>query len=186
MAKDLDKAGRRLDATGETVQANIKRIRDDVLRIPVTELSRRLGELGRPIPPLGLRRIEDGTRRVDADDLVSIAVALDVSPITLLMPDSEDRGEQVVVTGGGEQSSEQVWKWLRAERPLGDVDNASDLLNWAAAAFPSWRRAEYLEGALALIELGQVESEMKAGGERADAARQKLADMYRKYGLGDN
>ena len=102
------------------------------------------------------------------------------------MPDSEDRGEQVVVTGGGEQSSEQVWKWLRAERPLGDVDNASDLLNWAAAAFPSWRRAEYLEGALALIELGQVESEMKAGGERADAARQKLADMYRKYGLGDN
>ncbi|BBX69740.1 XRE family transcriptional regulator [Mycolicibacterium psychrotolerans] len=186
MAEGQDKAGRRLNATGETVQANIRRIRDDVLRIPVTELSRRLEELGRPIPPLGLRRIEDGTRRVDVDDLVSIAVALEVSPITLLIPDSEDRGEQVVVTGGGEHTSEEVWKWLRAERPLADVGDASGLLNWAAATFPSWRRVEYLEGALALIELGQVESEMKAGGERADAARQKLADMYREYGLGDD
>lgn len=50
------------------------------------ELSRKLAEMGREIPPLGLRRIETGERRVDVDDLVALALALDLSPLALLLP----------------------------------------------------------------------------------------------------
>jgi hypothetical protein len=51
-----------------------------------TKLASILEEMGRPIPELGLRRIESGDRRVDVDDLMALAMALGVSPVTLLMP----------------------------------------------------------------------------------------------------
>lgn len=58
------------------------------------ELAERLEKVGRPIPVLGLRRIESEERRVDADDLVALAIVLNVSPVRLLMPytiDEDDR-----------------------------------------------------------------------------------------------
>lgn len=56
------------------------------------DLSRRLEELERPIPPLGLRHLETGARRIDVDDLVMLAIALEVPPMTLLLP--PDRPQQ--------------------------------------------------------------------------------------------
>lgn len=137
MAKDQDKAGRPLGATGETVLANIRRIRADVLGIAVTELSRRLGELGRPIPPLGIRRIESGDRRVDVDDLMSLAVALGVSPITLLMPESASAEDAVTFTGRDEQvPAGHAWKWLGGDLPL--PDSGESVLTFYARAVPAW------------------------------------------------
>lgn len=49
-------------------------------RLGYAELSRKLKDFGRPIPALGLRRIESGERRIDIDDLIAIALALEVSP----------------------------------------------------------------------------------------------------------
>lgn len=115
--EQMDKAGRQLGATGETVRENIKRIRAE-LRMPVPELSAKLGELGRTIPPLGIRRIESGERRVDADDLVALAVALDVSPLTLLMPPTGSRTEEVSSPAGGTTIALVLWKWLRGTYPL--------------------------------------------------------------------
>ena len=66
---------------------------------PDAELSRQLAEMGRQIPPLGLRRIESEDRRVDVDDLVALALALGVSPITLLMPETASRDDVVKATG---------------------------------------------------------------------------------------
>lgn len=106
------KPGRELGPTGETVRHNIRRLRTDA-RMPLTELSADLGEAGRPIPVLGVRRIEDGTRRVDVDDLVAIAAALGVSPITLLMPVA-DADETVTATTVGELSAHQLLSWLMA------------------------------------------------------------------------
>ena len=72
--------------TGERVAANLKRLRG---RIPVRELAARLRDVGRPIAPSGITKIEQGTRRVDVDDLVGLAAALEVSPNQLLVdPDS--------------------------------------------------------------------------------------------------
>src|SRR6476659_4961943 len=91
-------AGKKSDLgpIGVELTHNVRRLRGE---LGYAELSRRLGEMGREIPPLGLRRIEAGTRRVDADDLVALAVALGVSPITLLMPAADGQSEQVEVTG---------------------------------------------------------------------------------------
>jgi transcriptional regulator with XRE-family HTH domain len=65
------------------VAENIRRLR--AMRVMTyVALSRRLAVIGRPIPVLGLRRIEQGERRVDADDLVALAEVLGVEPVQLL------------------------------------------------------------------------------------------------------
>jgi transcriptional regulator with XRE-family HTH domain len=80
------------------VRANLQRLRE-AQNLGFTKLARILDEeIGRPIPELGLRRIESGDRRVDVDDLMALAAALDVSPATLLMPDDcrrmgDERGD---------------------------------------------------------------------------------------------
>jgi hypothetical protein len=73
-----------LGVFGLAVAANVRRFRGDT---SYAELSRRLAEIGRPIPPLGLRHLEAGSRRIDVDDLVALALALDVTPIALLAPE---------------------------------------------------------------------------------------------------
>jgi transcriptional regulator with XRE-family HTH domain len=77
--------GRPLGPTGEVVRQNIKDLRAD-RGISQRQLSERMKKLGRPIPALGIHRIENGERRVDADDLVTLSVALGVSPVSLLTP----------------------------------------------------------------------------------------------------
>lgn len=51
-----------------------------------TELEKRLADIGRPIPILGLRRLEGGDRRVDADDLAALAQVFGVQPWSLTEP----------------------------------------------------------------------------------------------------
>ncbi|WP_418003361.1 XRE family transcriptional regulator [Mycobacterium sp. PDNC021] len=105
-----------LGPTGTTVADNIKRLRGDMQYV---KLAARLEELGRPIPTLGLRKIESYERRVDADDLVALAVALDVSPITLLAPHTENRQDEVAITGRNHPvSAIALWHWLLTELPL--------------------------------------------------------------------
>ncbi|MEV6124883.1 helix-turn-helix transcriptional regulator [Streptomyces sp. NPDC052077] len=47
-------------------------------------LARRVTEAGRPMSASVLGKVEAGTRRVDVDDLVALAAALDVPPARLL------------------------------------------------------------------------------------------------------
>lgn len=75
---------------GLRVAENLKRLRG---RVPVRELSARLEALGRPILPSGITKIEQGSRRVDVDDLVALAQALEVSPMRLLLPAAGDLAE---------------------------------------------------------------------------------------------
>ena len=74
-----------LGPVGRYVIENLTQLRE-ARRLTYRELADRLEELGRPIPTLGLSRIEKGTRRVDADDLVALAIALGVNPAALLLP----------------------------------------------------------------------------------------------------
>lgn len=125
-----------LGPTGDAVRANIRSIRDSQ-GISGPELSARMTELGRPIPPLGIHRIENGQRRVDADDLAALAIALNVSPASLLMPDlsavKQDSG--IHVTGLTKViKAKYVWAWLIAARPIVD-DSAGTFLT---KALPNW------------------------------------------------
>lgn len=97
------------------VVENVIRLRKS-LHLTKEALSTELANLGRPIRATGLARLEAGNRRVDADDLVALAMAFKVSPITLLLP---------YTATGDIQLSEKVetyavaaWEWMRALRPL--------------------------------------------------------------------
>lgn len=79
------KSSNPLGPVGTTVRENIKKLRE-VRKLSYAELSRQLTSIGRPIHALGLRRLEDGDRRVDVDDLCALAFVLGVEPSRLLNP----------------------------------------------------------------------------------------------------
>ncbi|QZT56734.1 hypothetical protein [Mycolicibacterium austroafricanum] len=108
-----------IGATGKTVADNVKRLREGQ-RLAFVDLAATLESIGKPIPTLGLRHIEAYKRRVDTDDLVALAVALDVSPVTLLMPNSDGPGAEVPVTGvlSRPVQTGRFWDWLIGVYPL--------------------------------------------------------------------
>lgn len=125
------------------VAANIEALRT-YQNLSYAELSRRLERAGQPIPILGLRRIESLDRKVDADDLCAIAAALNVAPITLLMPNvrgGRDPHETVYTSGHkGRLTATRLWDWLRAVEPLGDNQDA--FLHFTEMAHPWWELYE--------------------------------------------
>ena len=116
-----------LGPTGATVARNVKRLRK-AKGLAYTDLSARLAALNRTIPTLGLRKIESGGRRVDVDDLVALAAALNVSPISLLIGNradpeqpATDPAAAVAVTGylpDGLVRGDVLWNWLTAQHTL--------------------------------------------------------------------
>jgi helix-turn-helix protein len=72
-----------LGTAGRTVAAQIRQLRE-WKRLGLQDLSDRLEAIGRPILPSGLSKVELGNRRVDVDDLVALAAALDTVPGRLL------------------------------------------------------------------------------------------------------
>jgi transcriptional regulator with XRE-family HTH domain len=108
-------AGKKSDLgpIGVTVTHNVRHFRE-ARRLSYAELSRQLADIGRDIPPLGLRRIESGERRVDVDDLVALALALGVSPLALLLPTEASS----LVPDGDSYSPERLWDWARGHQTL--------------------------------------------------------------------
>ncbi|MGP5014175.1 helix-turn-helix domain-containing protein [Glutamicibacter ardleyensis] len=120
VAKKIDIGG-----TGETVRQNVKRLRGGM---QFKELSEKLSDAGRPIPTLGLRRIEAGERRVDADDLVALAVVFGVSPLSILLPSdgAHDLASPLTGVNNHEVAHNVQWLWALGEEPLimgSDADN---------------------------------------------------------------
>ncbi|TSE00673.1 helix-turn-helix transcriptional regulator [Skermania sp. ID1734] len=126
------------DATGEAVRANIKRLRKD--RWTLRELSERMERVGRPMSHTSLSQIETGARRADVDDLMALAVALDVSPTTLLMPVAESADAEVSATGVGTVQAGALWKWLLVELPLSEstFTRAGKVFDWQVRARQRW------------------------------------------------
>ncbi len=83
------------------------------------DLSARLEELGRPLSHATISEIERGARRVDVDDLTTLAAALGVSPASLLMPPSTMPFDEHVELSGASDDAGSVWRWLTADAPLG-------------------------------------------------------------------
>jgi transcriptional regulator with XRE-family HTH domain len=131
-----------LGTSGETVAKNIRLLRKN-RGLAYTELAARLKDLQRDIPTWGLRKIESGGRRVDADDLVALALALEVSPITLLIPKTNAESAPVAVTGvAGYIDAKRLWDWLIARRPL-TADTADAVLEFLSRAIPVWELEKY-------------------------------------------
>lgn len=75
-------------SAGRNVAANVKAHREN-LRLSLQDLSVRMGSVGRPILASGLSKIEQGDRRVDVDDLVALATALETTPARMLASESD-------------------------------------------------------------------------------------------------
>lgn len=180
-------AGRPLGSSGETVRQNIRRVRDQ-RGMSQNDLSARMRQLGRPIPPLGIHRIENGDRRVDVDDLVAIAVALEVSPTTFLVPNSTDRSDPVTATGlSRTYPAEALWDWVRMDKFIEGASTGVERFEFIQRAAPTWRAVQFAEGVLHLIELNSIEADMKSGDATVAAeARRRFEEMKEKYADGDD
>lgn len=114
----VDMAGRKLElgATGAALADNLSRLRQE-RGFNYTDLSNRLAARNRDIPPLAIRRIEEGNRRVDVDDLMALAFALGVSPISLLLPGMPEARDPALVSVTGlhhDVLPAELWEYLAA------------------------------------------------------------------------
>ena len=80
-----------------------------------------------------LSKIETGGRRIDVDDLVAIAAALDVSPLALLFG-NEQNPDQLVQVGGTSLEARTLWLWALGGDPLLDHDKRG----FQARSLPWW------------------------------------------------
>jgi transcriptional regulator with XRE-family HTH domain len=121
-------AGKKLELgpIGAVVADNVTRYRETA-RFNYTELSKELEKHGRDISALAVRRIEEGNRRVDVDDLVALALSLNVSPLALLLP----RTESAVTITGESIAAERIWHWAKGEQPLDGELNPEATAAWA-------------------------------------------------------
>lgn len=150
-----------LGATGKAVAANIEHLRKEA-GMTFVGLSEELARFDRSIPPLGLRKIVAETRRVDADDLMALAVVFNVSPASLLMPNlaTVAKDDLVHITGWRKPiTASVVWRWLMAARPLA----------WGAGG-------TYVDRALPPWERERLLAAMKAAAEAEAAAEESDGD----------
>ncbi|MET7781525.1 helix-turn-helix transcriptional regulator [Streptomyces mirabilis] len=106
--------------TAERVAQNIRRIRR-ARNLDQKEVSALLKAIGRSMLPTVLSKIERGERRIDVDDLVAIALVLNVSPAALLLPpESGDR--RVKLTDSHEIPSRTAWQWAEGQRTAMDYE----------------------------------------------------------------
>lgn len=91
-------AGKAIDlgAAGERLARNLGAIRA-ARRLTYTEISTLLSAAGREISPLAVRRIENGERRADAQDIVTLSAVLGIPVETLLLGEVEISVEWKVV-----------------------------------------------------------------------------------------
>jgi transcriptional regulator with XRE-family HTH domain len=96
-------------------------------RMTLAQLSEAMGQLGRPILPSGLGKIEKGDRRVDVDDLVALAMALNVTPTRLLLPGGADPdSSSVELTGSRAVPWARAWAWATGREALPSPDRPVD------------------------------------------------------------
>src|SRR4051794_23808402 len=104
------------DSPGTRVAHNVRALRD-ARGMSVRDLSARMAEIGQPLLPSGITKIEQGQRRVDADDLMALAVALGVTPNRLLLTD-EIADDTVHLTPAVVVSQVAAWWWATGEQRL--------------------------------------------------------------------
>jgi transcriptional regulator with XRE-family HTH domain len=120
MANAEDGAGPATDR----VAANVRAVRRD-RGLDLADLSTRLEKLGQPLGVNALSKIELRKRRVDVDDLLALALALDVTPNRLLLTEGAG-AEDVALTKEYAARTGQVWRWATGDEPLPDAEPWSD------------------------------------------------------------
>jgi len=99
------------------VAENVRTLRKE-RGLDLADVAERMAELGRPLSLNGVSKVERGKRGVDVDDLVALALALNVSPLRLLLaPDASD--DRISLTPKVSVSKRDAWQWASGEHQLG-------------------------------------------------------------------
>ena len=114
-----------LGPVGKRVAENIARLRRSH-GLDQKDLSQQLGKCGRPMQPQVISKIENGDRRVDVDDLVALALALDVTPNRLLLT-GEAGIERLQLTTTISVTEDAAWRWACGEHDLFPLDAPTPL-----------------------------------------------------------
>jgi transcriptional regulator with XRE-family HTH domain len=148
--------------SGHVVE-NVKRLREE-MKLSLADLSDAMSRAGRPMLASGLHRLEAGKRRVDADDLVALALALHVSPLTLLLPWTETG--TVALTNEVSAEATVAWNWARGVMPLEVPDD--------------WDEAQYatLQFQLNAVPKGFRLGSARPGTREYDDAKQARAEEF--------
>ncbi|MER5822777.1 helix-turn-helix transcriptional regulator [Streptomyces mirabilis] len=105
-----------LGPTGTRVAENVKALRES-LPLTTEQLAERVTGYGRPMRANTITKIEKMQRRVDVDDLVALALALETRPTALLLPHTIAIDE-FQITEGKTDTAYHAWRWMDGERPL--------------------------------------------------------------------
>lgn len=101
---------------GVRVAQNIEPLRDS-RKLSQSELAQAVERLGRPMTRQIISKAEAAERRIDVDDLVALAIALDTTPNRLLLAD--DAGDEPMeLTAELRVPALHAWQWATGERPL--------------------------------------------------------------------
>lgn len=106
---------------GEAVAVNVRQVRER-RRLSQQQLASKMGDLGRPVQASTIAKIEGGDRRVDVDDLLVLAVALNVAPARLLVPDT-GMDDEVAITKSVRMPGWSVWAWANGEHSLSSEED---------------------------------------------------------------
>ncbi len=110
-------------------------------RLSVRALSDRLAKLGVRLLPSGITKIEQGGRGVDVNELVALAIALNVSPTRLLLPDGA-ADDWVQLTPAVRVQAWEAWEWMtdHAALPAGPGAASPDSAREYRDERPGWLR----------------------------------------------
>jgi len=111
----------------DRVSANLRDLRK-ARGLSLADVSERMNKLGRPLSLSGLSKVERGDRGVDVDDLVALALALDVTPSRLLLTATADE-DKVALTPNLGAATRTAWEWACGEAPTYDPATDEDVFD---------------------------------------------------------
>lgn len=106
---------------GDVAAGNVKRIRSE-RGWTQAQLAERLAALNYPIGQPTLAKVEKGNRKISVDDAIALAIALNVPPLNLLLPDRLDA--EVSLPGQRRARSLELRRWFDARGPLLGMDES--------------------------------------------------------------
>lgn len=114
-------------AWGHRAALNLADLRED-RDLTQAKFAERVRGLGRPMTWSIVGKVEQGTRRIDADDLATFALALGVTPNRLLLTGTADPEAVTEVNPGREVSQLDAWRWALGEKPLDERADVGEFI----------------------------------------------------------
>ena len=103
--------------TGSRLAASVRAVRDG-RGLNQPQLAALMEALGAPIHASAVSKIEQRERRVDVDDLIALAIALDTTPNRLLLPGTAGGSADAELTPEVRTPAVDAWKWAAGDEQL--------------------------------------------------------------------